>query len=243
MDLRSLKADIHVLVGNKCFYIRFMTRVPNKETFTKSHRVYIFLSPQPGGFMLRRRLLVICVLLIAAEARAATLEITSGRFTSSSLLNDSFFRFGGSGFSVQGGNFDPQTFTLNPPPPTLTRLSQWSSGGELEITETLTGTNFVTGATAVQVKGTTGMTVVSEVATSTSIRATFRVARDVKPGTYLVTVTTPAGVAAQPFIVQPDPAARPDSTTARSKTIKNNPPKANAGPKGNPIQAFFRWFS
>jgi hypothetical protein len=75
---------------------------------------------------------VICVLLVAAEAHAAILEITSGSITSSGLLNDSFFRFRGPGFSVQGANFDPQTFTVNPPPPTLTRLSQWSSGGELE---------------------------------------------------------------------------------------------------------------
>ena len=165
--------------------------------------------------MLRRGLLVICVLLIAAEAHAATLEITSGRFTSSGLLNDGFFRFGGVGFSVQGGNFDPQIVTVNPPPPTLTRLSQWSSGGELEITETLTGTNFVTGDTTVQVKGTTGMTVVSEVVTSTSIRATFRIARDVKPGTYRVTVTTAGGTSAQPFIVQ-----RNEGSIPQGKKVK-----------------------
>jgi len=165
--------------------------------------------------MLRRGLLVICVLLIAAEAHAATLEITSGRFTSSGLLNDGFFRFGGVGFSVQGGNFDPQIVTVNPPPPTLTRLSQWSSGGELEITEMLTGTNFVMGATAVQVKGTTGMTVVSEVVTSTSIRATFRIARDVKPGTYRVTVTTAGGTSAQPFIVQ-----RNEGSIPQGKKVK-----------------------
>jgi hypothetical protein len=147
---------------------------------------------------------VICVLLVAAEAHAAILEITSGSITSSGLLNDSFFRFRGPGFSVQGANFDPQTFTVNPPPPTLTRLSQWSSGGELEITETLTGTNFVTGATTVEVTRTSGITVVSEVLTSTSIKATFRVARDVKPGTYLVKVTTAGGTSAQPFIIQPN---------------------------------------
>jgi len=145
--------------------------------------------------MLRRRLLVICVLLIAAEAHAATLERTSG--------------------CVQGGNFDPQIVTVNPPPPTLTRLSQWSSGGELEITEMLTGTNFVMGATAVQVKGTTGMTVVSEVVTSTSIRATFRIARDVKPGTYRVIVTTAGGTSAQPFIVQ-----RNEGSIPQGKKVK-----------------------
>src|SRR5215469_175505 len=92
-----------------------------------------------------------------------------------------------------------QTFTANAPPPALTRLSQWASGGEFEIAETLTGTNFVKGATSVQV---TGITAVTEVVTSTTIRATFRIGRDVKPGTYLVTVTTAGGASAQPFIVQ-----------------------------------------
>jgi hypothetical protein len=58
--------------------------------------------------MLRRCLLVICVLLIAAEAHAATLdrnfglEITGGSIISSGSLRDTFFGFEGATFSAQG---------------------------------------------------------------------------------------------------------------------------------------------
>jgi len=56
--------------------------------------------------MLRRCLLVSCVLLIATGAHAETLDITGGSITSDGLLNDTLFGFGGPTFNVQGVNFD-----------------------------------------------------------------------------------------------------------------------------------------
>jgi hypothetical protein len=53
--------------------------------------------------MLRRCLLVICVLLIAAEAHATTLEITSGSIFSSSSTFGTTWTFQGPGFGVSGG--------------------------------------------------------------------------------------------------------------------------------------------
>src|SRR5215831_588680 len=56
--------------------------------------------------MLRRCLLVTCVLLIAAEAHAdiQPLIITGGFISSSTVLRDSFFNFSGPFFSVSGAN-------------------------------------------------------------------------------------------------------------------------------------------
>jgi hypothetical protein len=136
-------------------------------------------------------------------------------------------------------------------------LSQWASGGEFEIAETLTGTNFVTGATSVQVTRTTGITVVTEGVTSTTIRATFRIGRDVKPGTYLVTVTTAGGTSAQPFIVQSSAtvgAAVVKSKEKKAPSVKEKEPpsvkekKAPSveGEKGSAmkkLKAFFLWFT
>ena len=56
--------------------------------------------------MLRRCLLVSCVLLIATGAHAETLDITGGSIISDGLLNDTLFGFGGPTFNVQGVNFD-----------------------------------------------------------------------------------------------------------------------------------------
>ena len=50
--------------------------------------------------MLRRCLLVSCVLLIATGAHAETLDITGGSITSDGLLNDTVFGFGGPTFNV-----------------------------------------------------------------------------------------------------------------------------------------------
>ena len=110
--------------------------------------------------MLRRCLLVTCVLLIAAEAHAdiQPLIITGGFISSSTVLRDSFFNFSGPFFSVSGANLgnsytggssfgislpgDPNSIPgLNPPqivlegfPPCIGPGASFGCGGFLNFT-------------------------------------------------------------------------------------------------------------
>jgi YVTN family beta-propeller protein len=107
--------------------------------------------------------------------------------------------------STVGGTSGPKTFTVLPPVPTVTSLSATTGVTGTTVTETLTGTSFVTGAT-VDVSG-TGVTVSNvSVASATSISATLTIASDATLGGHDVTVTTVGGTsAAQTFTVNPPP--------------------------------------
>ncbi len=108
---------------------------------------------------------------------------------------------------TSGGASSPANFTVNPPPPTLISVSPASGvqGGSVPVT--LTGANFVSGATVASSNpGVTasGVTVVSP----TQLTATFTIAVNAALGTANVTVTTSGGTsAAVAFTVSPPPPA------------------------------------
>lgn len=103
--------------------------------------------------------------------------------------------------TTSGGTTAAQTFTVNPPAPTLTSVSPPSGTQGTTVVVTLTGTNFVAGAT-VAVSG-TGVTVSNvTVVSGTSITATFTIASDATTGGRNVTVATAGGTSgAQTFTV------------------------------------------
>jgi hypothetical protein len=79
------------------------------------------------------------------------------------------------------------------PTPTLTSLSSWTAQAGTTVTETLTGTGFVTGLTTVGIAG-SGVTVSGvTVTSSTSLTASFSVASGASFGPQNVTIATPAG--------------------------------------------------
>ena len=96
------------------------------------------------------------------------------------------------------GTSGPQTFTVNPLAPTLTSVSP--NQGVLDTTVTgvtLTGTNFVVGATTVAVSG-SGVTVSNVVVGSvTSLTADFVLDPAATLGAHQVTVTTAGGTSGQ----------------------------------------------
>src|SRR4029077_9445382 len=93
---------------------------------------------------------------------------------------------------TSGGTSSAQPFTVNLAPPTLTSISPNSGVQGQSVSVTLTGTNFVAGATiALSGAGITvsGTTVVS----ATQITATFTIAGSATTGAQNVTVTTSGG--------------------------------------------------
>lgn len=114
-----------------------------------------------------------------------------------SLMIDANAALGPRAVSVvtAGGTSTPQTFTINPPPPTITSVSTTTLVTGVSAILTLTGTNFVPGAT-LAVSG-TGISV-SEVTvvSGTSITARFTAASDAPLGARTATVTTIGGTTA-----------------------------------------------
>jgi hypothetical protein len=85
-------------------------------------------------------------------------------------------------------------FTVNPPLPTLTSLSQTVGAQGTMVIETLTGTNFIAGATTVNVPAGGGIAVSGTMVTSsTTLTATFTVAANATLGGQNVSVTTAGG--------------------------------------------------
>src|SRR6202045_256463 len=103
--------------------------------------------------------------------------------------------------TTSGGTSGAQPFTVNLAPPTLTSISPNSGVQGQGVAITLTGTNFVAGAT-VGVSG-AGITVSNTtVASATQITATFTIAGNAATGAQNITVTTSGGTSgAQPFTV------------------------------------------
>ena len=86
----------------------------------------------------------------------------------------------------------PFSLTINPPPPTLLSISPPAGTVGTAVGVTLTGTNFVTGGTTVNVTG--GVTVSNVVVTSgTQLTATFSIPATATPGPVSVSVSTAGG--------------------------------------------------
>jgi hypothetical protein len=104
----------------------------------------------------------------------------------------------------------PVNITLNgtPPAPTLTAINSASGPQDGTLTVTLTGTNFVTGGTALNVSGGSGVTAsnfslgFASSPISTQMTAFLSLS---DPGTYSISVTTGGGTTATvPFTVTPN---------------------------------------
>ena len=93
-------------------------------------------------------------------------------------------------------------FTINPPPPGLLGVSPASGGVGASVPVTLTGTNFVNGAS---ISAGANITVSNvAVVSATQITATFAIAANAAPGTANVTVTTSGGTSpAVAFTINP----------------------------------------
>ena len=107
--------------------------------------------------------------------------------------------------TTSGGTSAPVVFTVNPPPPTLSTIAAATGVRGAAIPVTLTGTNFVAGATAAT--NNTGIAVSAvTVVSTTQITATFTIAANATLGAANVTVTTSAGTSAPVvFTVKPPP--------------------------------------
>src|SRR5579862_7342810 len=103
--------------------------------------------------------------------------------------------------TTSGGTSGAHAFTVNLAPPTLTSISPNSGVQGQGVAVTLTGTNFVAGAT-IGLSG-AGITVSNTtVVSATQITATFTIAGNTSTGAQNVTVTTSGGTSgAQAFTV------------------------------------------
>ena len=120
--------------------------------------------------------------------------------------------------TTAAGTSGPRIFTITPPAPVVPTLTSVTPNVGIQGTTdavTLTGTNFVVGATTVGVSG-SGVTVNTVVVgSSTSLTANFVLDPAAAPGARSVTVTTAAGTSgAQPFTVDlPPPPGTPTLTS------------------------------
>jgi IPT/TIG domain-containing protein len=106
--------------------------------------------------------------------------------------------------TTAGGTTAAKTFTVNPPAPTLTAVSPTTGVQGTTVAVTLTGTNFVSGATTVAVSGSNVTVNNVSVSSGTSLTADFVIASSAALGDRNVTVTTSGGTtAAKTFTVNP----------------------------------------
>jgi hypothetical protein len=98
-------------------------------------------------------------------------------------------------------------FTVNPPAPTLTMLSATFGFPGNTVMETLTGTNFIAGATTVNVPAGSGISVMNtNVTSATTLTVSFVLAGNAATGPQNVSVTTAGGTSAnQSFTVEVPP--------------------------------------
>src|SRR6185369_4494291 len=95
--------------------------------------------------------------------------------------------------TTAAGTSNPEPFAVAQAPPTFTALRQPDGATGTNAFQILTGTNFVAGATTVNVSG-TGVTATNVTVTgSTSLNAGFVVDAAAALGARTVTVTTPSG--------------------------------------------------
>lgn len=108
--------------------------------------------------------------------------------------------------TTSGGTSGTESFTVNPPPPTLSAISPTAGVQGTTVAVTLTGTNFITGATTVAVSGSNVTVSNVSVSSGTSLTADFAIASGAALGDRNVTVTTAGGTtAARTFTINPPP--------------------------------------
>src|SRR6202030_742951 len=103
--------------------------------------------------------------------------------------------------TTSGGTSGVQTFTVNQAAPTLSAISPNSGVQGQSVPVTLTGTNFIAGAT-IGVSGAWITVSNTTVASATQITATVTIVANAATGAQNITVTTSGGTSgAQPFTV------------------------------------------
>ena len=108
--------------------------------------------------------------------------------------------------TTAGGTSVPQGFTINLPPPTLTSVAPNQGTRGTIVAVTLTGTNFVAGATVVNVSGADATASNVVVVSPTSLTASVVIDATAAGGARTVTVTTAGGTSgAQTFTVNLPP--------------------------------------
>src|SRR5262249_215455 len=135
------------------------------------------------------------------------------------------------------GSSLPATFTVNPPPPTLTSLSPSSGAQGTAVPVTLIGSNFLPGASLTV--SNPGITVSNlNVVSSSQITATFSIASNAATGSATVSVSTSGGSSSTvPFTVNLAPpvlsSINPSSALPPSPvplTAPSSPPRPPAPP-------------
>ena len=108
--------------------------------------------------------------------------------------------------TTAGGTSAPQGFTINLPPPTLTSVAPNQGTRGTTVAVTLTGTNFVAGATVVNVSGADVTATNVVVVSPTSLTASVVLDPAAAVGARTVTVTTAGGTSgAQTFTINLPP--------------------------------------
>jgi len=120
--------------------------------------------------------------------------------------------------TTSGGTSSPVSFTVNPSAPTLTAVSPAIGVQGTSVPVTLTGTNFVAGATVAS--SNTGTTVGAvTVVGATQITSTLTIAANAALGAANLTVTTSGGTSG-PVIFTVNPPAPTLTSVSRSSALK-----------------------
>lgn len=146
------------------------------------------------------------VAVSGANVTVQNVSVGSATALTADLVVDSTAVLGARSITVTtaGGTTGAQTFTINAQPPTLSALSAPIGVTGTTINETLTGTNFITGATTVAVSGTGVTTSNVDVTSTTSLTVDVSIDSAATLGARNVTVTTSGGTsAAQTLTVNP----------------------------------------
>jgi hypothetical protein len=96
--------------------------------------------------------------------------------------------------TTSGGTSGAVTFTVNPPPPTLSPLKPLKGNQGQNVLVAMTGTNFVPGGTSINFSNGTGLSATNiNVTSPTAMSATFQIGAGAASGWHTVTVTTAGG--------------------------------------------------
>jgi hypothetical protein len=149
--------------------------------------------------------------------------------------------------TTSAGTSGTVAFIVNPPAPTLSTIAPTSGVQGAAVPVTLTGTNFVTGATVAVTNP--GITVASvTVVGATQITATFTIAANAAPGPASVTVTTSGGTSAPATFtvvsaaeVISTPATPTGPVTGVSGTLYGFAASGSSSSLGHAVQYSFSW--
>jgi len=146
------------------------------------------------------------VAVSGTNVSVSNVKVANANFLTATLALASGAALGGRNITVTAAGLTSSaaTFTVTPPAPTLISVTPIDGIQGTNVNVTLAGTNFVTGASTIAVNGVDVTVSNVNVASATSMTATFTVAADALLGAHVVTVETASGVSGPvTFTVQP----------------------------------------